>query len=319
MHFDNGHSQRYTVLELVADDAPGLLHRVSRVISDHGVDVDLVLISTEGQKAIDVFHITRGGAKLSEDDEAVAESGPRTHVEGERMKLIKAIVRPNMVDNIKEALGKMNIAGMTVTEVRGHGRQKGHTAVYRGREYEVSLLPKMEIEVVVPDGAVDEAIKAIIGAARTGEIGDGRVFVMPVEQGYNIRTGEKDVVDRPVWSDCDGSRALTTPSDLFLSPDLTEEQARAYLQVAGLPRSPRRSTSTCSGWPTTSSCARRSAVSRPICCRRCSNRPIPTPRVAGDGALRGVAQRARDVPRLPARGSARAARADLRDGRLAAR
>ena len=70
VHFDTGHSQRYTVLELVADDAPGLLHRVSRVISDHGVDVDLVLISTEGQKAIDVFHITRGGSKLSEDDEA---------------------------------------------------------------------------------------------------------------------------------------------------------------------------------------------------------------------------------------------------------
>jgi len=70
VHFDAGHSQRYTVLELVADDAPGLLHRVSRVISDSGIDVDLVLISTEGQKAIDVFHITRGGAKLSEDDEA---------------------------------------------------------------------------------------------------------------------------------------------------------------------------------------------------------------------------------------------------------
>ena len=151
VYFDTGHSQRYTVLELVADDAPGLLHRVSRVISDHGIDVDLVLISTEGQKAIDVFHITRGGAKLSEERRSVAESRPRTHVEGERMKLIKAIVRPNMVDNIKEALGKLNIAGMTVTEVRGHGRQKGHTAVYRGREYEVSLLPKMEIEVVVPD------------------------------------------------------------------------------------------------------------------------------------------------------------------------
>ena len=191
--FRHGHSQRYTVLELVADDAPGLLYRVSRVISDHGIDVDLVLISTEGQKAIDVFHITRGGAKLSEDDEASLKGRPRTHVEGDCMKLIKAIVRPNMVDNIKEALGKLNIAGMTVTEVRGHGRQKGHTAVYRGREYEVSLLPKMEIEVVVPDAAVDEAIKAIIGAARTGEIGDGRVFVMPVEQGYNIRTGEKDV------------------------------------------------------------------------------------------------------------------------------
>ena len=110
------------------------------------------------------------------------------------MKLIKSIVRPNKVDEIKDALGKLNIPGMTVTEVRGHGRQKGHTAIYRGKEYDISLLPKMEFEVVVPDESVDAAIQAIIGAARTGEIGDGRVFVMPVEHGYNIRTGEKDVV-----------------------------------------------------------------------------------------------------------------------------
>jgi nitrogen regulatory protein P-II 1 len=110
------------------------------------------------------------------------------------MKLIKAIVRPNKVDDIKDALGKVNISGMTVTEVRGHGRQKGHTAIYRGKEYNVSLLPKMEIEIVVPDDQVDPAIQAIIGAARTGEIGDGRVFVIPVEHGYNIRTGERDVV-----------------------------------------------------------------------------------------------------------------------------
>src|SRR3990167_1796065 len=108
------------------------------------------------------------------------------------MKLIKSIVRPNKVEDVKDALARLNIAGMTVTEVRGHGRQKGHTAIYRGKEYAVSLLPKMEIELVVPDDVVDEAIRAIIGAARTGEIGDGRVFVMPVEQGYNIRTGEKD-------------------------------------------------------------------------------------------------------------------------------
>ena len=108
------------------------------------------------------------------------------------MKLIKAIVRPNMVDNIKEALGKLNIAGMTVTEVRGHGRQKGHTTVYRGKEYSVSLLPKTQIEVVVPDEVVEEVIEVIIRAARTGEIGDGRVFVLPVEHSYNIRTGERD-------------------------------------------------------------------------------------------------------------------------------
>jgi nitrogen regulatory protein PII len=110
------------------------------------------------------------------------------------MKLIKCIVRPNKVDEVKEALEKLNISGMTVTEVRGHGKQKGHTAIYRGKEYNVSLLPKMEMELVVPDALVDEAISAIIHAARTGEIGDGRVFVIPVEQSYRIRTGEPEAV-----------------------------------------------------------------------------------------------------------------------------
>ena len=110
------------------------------------------------------------------------------------MKLIKSIVRPNKVDEVKDALEKIGISGMTVTEVRGHGKQKGHTAVYRGKEYNVSLLPKMEVEVVVQDGIVDEAIGAIVQAARTGEIGDGRVFVIPVDQTYRIRTGERDVI-----------------------------------------------------------------------------------------------------------------------------
>ena len=91
---------------------------------------------------------------------------------------------------MKDALGKINVAGMTVTEVRGHGKQKGHTAIYRGQEYTVSLLPKMQIETVVPDGIVDEVVKAMIQAARTGEIGDGRVFVLTVGQSYRIRTGE---------------------------------------------------------------------------------------------------------------------------------
>jgi nitrogen regulatory protein P-II 2 len=109
------------------------------------------------------------------------------------MKLIKSIVRPNKVDDVKTALEKIQISGMTVTEVRGHGKQKGHTAIYRGQEYNVSLLPKMEIEVVVPDSIVDEAVKAITEAARTGEIGDGRIFVIPVLESYKIRTGEKEV------------------------------------------------------------------------------------------------------------------------------
>jgi len=109
------------------------------------------------------------------------------------MKLIKAIVRPNKVDDVREALEKLSISGLTVTEVRGHGKQKGHTAIYRGKEYQVSLLPKLEIEVVVADEMAHDAIKAIIGAARTGEIGDGRVFVLPVAQSYRIRTGEQAI------------------------------------------------------------------------------------------------------------------------------
>jgi nitrogen regulatory protein P-II 2 len=109
------------------------------------------------------------------------------------MKLIKAIVRPNKVDDVRDALDKLGISGLTVTEVRGHGKQKGHTAIYRGKEYNVSLLPKMEIEVVVPAETVNDAVQAIITAARTGEIGDGRVFVLPVGETYRIRTGERAV------------------------------------------------------------------------------------------------------------------------------
>jgi nitrogen regulatory protein PII len=108
------------------------------------------------------------------------------------MQLIKAIVRPNKVDEVKEALEKAGVTGMTVTEVRGHGQQKGHTAIYRGKEYAVSLLPKMSIETVVHDSDVDTTIRAIVGAARTGEIGDGRVYVTPVAQSYKIRTGERE-------------------------------------------------------------------------------------------------------------------------------
>ena len=110
------------------------------------------------------------------------------------MKLIKCIVRPNKVDDVRDALEKMGVPGMTVTDVRGHGRQKGHTAMYRGKEYNVSLLPKVEIEVVVGDDMEQGVIQGIMAAARTGEIGDGRVFVIPIGHGYNIRTGETDAM-----------------------------------------------------------------------------------------------------------------------------
>jgi nitrogen regulatory protein PII len=110
------------------------------------------------------------------------------------MKLLKSIIRPDKLEQVKDALTQLNITGMTVTEVRGHGRQKGHKAVYRGTEYSVTLLPKTMLELVVPDERSEEIIKAIITAARTGEIGDGRVFVLPIEDGYNVRTGERDVM-----------------------------------------------------------------------------------------------------------------------------
>jgi len=110
------------------------------------------------------------------------------------MKLIKAIIRHEKMEEVKEALTKVNVTGMTVTEVRGHGRQKGHKAIYRGTEYSITLLPKSMIETVVSDDIAEGVVKTIIEAARTGEIGDGRGFVLPVEHSYNVRTGERDIL-----------------------------------------------------------------------------------------------------------------------------
>ncbi len=109
------------------------------------------------------------------------------------MKLIKCIIRPSKIDEVREALEKASLSGMTITEVRGHGRQKGHRAVYRGREYEVSLLPKTMIEMAVPDDLVDDVIRIVINAARTGDIGDGRIWVLNIDEGYNIRTAARDM------------------------------------------------------------------------------------------------------------------------------
>jgi nitrogen regulatory protein P-II 1 len=107
------------------------------------------------------------------------------------MKKIEAIIKPFRLDNVKEALGEIGIRGMTVTEVRGHGRQKGHTEIYRGAEYVVDFIPKVKIEVVVDSGQVDPVIEAIVGAAKTGKIGDGKIFVTEVEDAIRIRTGER--------------------------------------------------------------------------------------------------------------------------------
>ena len=106
------------------------------------------------------------------------------------MKKVEAVIKPFKLEEVREALSEIGVTGLTVTEVKGFGRQKGHTELYRGAEYTVDFLPKVKIEVVLVDDLVDKALEAIIGAARTGKIGDGKIFVTNVEQVVRIRTGE---------------------------------------------------------------------------------------------------------------------------------
>ncbi|HKX79471.1 MAG TPA: P-II family nitrogen regulator [Novosphingobium sp.] len=108
------------------------------------------------------------------------------------MKKIEAIIKPFKLDEVKEALHEVGVSGITVTEAKGFGRQKGHTELYRGAEYVVDFLPKVKLEVVVPDSLVDRVVEAITQAAQTGRIGDGKIFVVPVESAVRIRTGERD-------------------------------------------------------------------------------------------------------------------------------
>lgn len=107
------------------------------------------------------------------------------------MKKIEAVIKPFKLEEVKDALSELGIEGMTVTEVKGFGRQKGHTEIYRGSEYTVDFLPKIKLELVLPDERVDAAVKAIVTAAKTGKIGDGKVFVSDIEEAVRIRTDEK--------------------------------------------------------------------------------------------------------------------------------
>jgi nitrogen regulatory protein PII len=108
------------------------------------------------------------------------------------MKLISAIIKPFKLDDVRAALSEIGVSGMTVTEVKGFGRQRGHTELYRGAEYVVDFVPKTRIEVAVRDGLVDQVVEAIVGAARTGKVGDGKIFISDLERAIRIRTGEAD-------------------------------------------------------------------------------------------------------------------------------
>lgn len=108
------------------------------------------------------------------------------------MKLVTAIIKPHKLDEVKGALQEAGVAGLTVSEVRGYGRQRGHTEIYRGAEYTVEFVPKVKLEILTSDAGVDAAIDAIVGVARSGEVGDGKVFVTSVDRAVRIRTGESD-------------------------------------------------------------------------------------------------------------------------------
>ncbi|MGB3502978.1 MAG: P-II family nitrogen regulator [Mesorhizobium sp.] len=108
------------------------------------------------------------------------------------MKIVMAIIKPFKLDEVRDALTGLGIQGLTVSEVKGYGRQKGHTEIYRGAEYAVSFLPKLKVEIAVGDDMADRAVEAISGAAKTGQIGDGKIFVFSIEQAVRIRTGETD-------------------------------------------------------------------------------------------------------------------------------
>jgi nitrogen regulatory protein P-II 2 len=107
------------------------------------------------------------------------------------MKLITAVIRPSRLEDVRKSLEEIGIHGLTVTEVRGHGRQKGHTEVFRGKEYVVDLLPKIRLEIALPDEKVDQTVEAIEKASKTGDVGDGKIFVVPVDECVRIRTGER--------------------------------------------------------------------------------------------------------------------------------
>ncbi|MFZ1885034.1 MAG: P-II family nitrogen regulator [Rhodoplanes sp.] len=108
------------------------------------------------------------------------------------MKMVTAIIKPFKVDEVRDALTAIGVYGMTATEVKGYGRQKGHTEIYRGTEYAVSFLPKVKIEIAVPTAQVDKVVETVVTAAKTGQIGDGKIFVFSIDQAYRIRTGESD-------------------------------------------------------------------------------------------------------------------------------
>ena len=200
MRFDQEISATATVIEVKAQDRPGLAWTIADTLARLGLDIRFAKIATAKALALDVFYVTdAGGLKLAPEDAGRGRGGaprrPRRpaddQTQGGRMKKVEAIVRPHLLDAVKTALQDVGIVGMTVSEVKGFGRQKGHTETYRGSEYKVDFLPKVKIEVVLPDEIVEKAIEAVLATAKTGKFGDGKIFITDLSGAVRIRTGER--------------------------------------------------------------------------------------------------------------------------------
>ena len=151
-------------------------------------------INRTGPSRADFFCAWLGAGPVAVNAMRKPESACRKHAGGKQaMKLVIAVIKPFKLDEVRDALTRLGIHGMTVAEVKGYGRQKGHTEIYRGAEYVVNFLPKLRVEVAIASEQLDQVVDALTAAARTGQIGDGKIFVTPIEQALRIRTGETDV------------------------------------------------------------------------------------------------------------------------------
>ena len=201
VRFDHEASATATVIEVRAQDRPGLAFTLADALARLGLDISFAKIATAKALALDVFYVTDDrGRKLEPESLPRVEARSagrarrgraRAYRQGGAMKKVEAVVRPHLLDAVKTALQDAGVVGMTVTEVKGFGRQKGHTETYRGSEYKVDFLPKVKIEVVVPAELVEKAIEAVLATAKTGKFGDGKVFVTNLEEAVRIRTGER--------------------------------------------------------------------------------------------------------------------------------
>ena len=198
VRIDNETSSFFTIIEVLTYDFPGLLFAITNTLYRNGINVNVAMVATKVDQVIDVFYVRNieGDQKIESEEKlnqiknAIINRLPQIQSKEVMNEKIEAIIKPFKLDDVKEALSEIGIYGMTVTEVNGYGRQKGHKEIYRGAEYVVDFVPKIKLEIVVTDDRLDETVETIRSATNSGKIGDGKIFVLPVEGAIRVRTGE---------------------------------------------------------------------------------------------------------------------------------